>query len=63
MADERTKLDGKMVHTIDFEALDENTRQKLIACIKEKGKVSVVLRPAGNVDLTGIHATFQQLID
>jgi signal transduction histidine kinase len=63
MADDRTKLDGKYTHTIDFETLDDATRERLMACIKERGKISVVLRPIANVDLSGLHAAYTQLID
>lgn len=62
-AEERVKLEGKSTHTIDFEALDEKMRERLIECIKRKGKISVVLQPVINVQIPDLHAGFKQLID
>lgn len=57
-----TKLEGTMNQVLDFDLLDENTREAVIKCIKEKGKISVQLKNSHIVpDLD--QRAFRQLID
>jgi NAD(P)-dependent dehydrogenase (short-subunit alcohol dehydrogenase family) len=64
MADEkkdgRVKISGRQV--LDFDLLDEQTKQAVIKCIQEKGRISVVMNDLGIAPDNGA-AGFRQLID
>ncbi|WP_299281766.1 hypothetical protein [uncultured Tateyamaria sp.] len=58
--DERAKVAGRQ--TLEFDLLDAETQKKVIECIQERGKISVILEDRGVVS-TGQLAAFQQMVD
>ena len=57
--DGRVKVTGRQV--LDFELLDDQTKQAVIKCIQDKGRISVVINEIGTVsDKT--EGGFRQLI-
>jgi hypothetical protein len=58
--DGRVKVTGRQV--LDFELLDDQTKQAVIKCIQDKGRISVVINEIGTVS-DKIEGGFRQLID
>ncbi len=58
--DGRFKASGRQV--LDFELLDEESKQAVIKCIQEKGRISVVIRDVGTI-ADNTDGGFRQLID
>ncbi|MEI4486952.1 hypothetical protein V8J36_12200 [Frigidibacter sp. MR17.14] len=57
---DQTKVPGREV--LEFDLLDPKTREDVIKCIQERGKISVVIEDRGTVSLDRLSA-FKQLID
>jgi hypothetical protein len=57
---DQTKVPGREV--LEFDLLDPKTREDVIKCIQERGKISIVIEDRGTVSLDRL-STFKQLID
>jgi hypothetical protein len=60
-ADGTFQADGRQV--LEFPLLDEQAQQELFRCIQQKGKIRVVIKEVGRLDLDGGGASYRQLID
>lgn len=58
--DGRFKVAGRQV--LDFDLLDEQSKQAVIKCIQEKGRISVVIKDIGTI-ADNPDGGFRQLID
>lgn len=58
--DGRSKVAGRQV--LDFELLDDESKQAVIKCIQEKGRISVVIRDVGSI-ADNPDGGFRQMID
>ncbi len=55
---------GTRTHTIDFEVLDKKEQEALMACIKERGRLTVRLLEPGQVfDGKTLTESYEQIID
>lgn len=55
---------GTRTHTIDFEVLDEKEQKELLACIKERGRLTVRLLEPGQIfDGKTLTESYEQIID
>ena len=59
---ERTQVSGSSQTTIDFDLLDDEVKKQVIECIKDRSKISVVLRDGGVIS-ADVTKGFRQLID
>ena len=59
-ADESFKVEGRQV--VEFPLLDEQAQQELIRCIQTKGRIKIVIKDLGQIDL-GRGTSYRQLID
>ncbi|MFM0380091.1 hypothetical protein PQQ72_24075 [Paraburkholderia strydomiana] len=57
----RFTLSGRQV--LDFELLDEESKQAVIKCIQEKGRISVIINEVGRIGPGAEEPGFRQLID
>lgn len=60
-ADGTFQADGRQV--LEFPLLDEAAQQELLRCIQQKGKIRVVIKEVGQLDLAAGSGGYRQLID